>query len=96
MRDYMELGPTPVDEDCVQITEPNYEKIGYEECLRYVHQLRKQFHDRPDGVDIKVRKLMYDGGCGYYYEAVATYDDTKEDQVSYVYDMESRLPAKWE
>jgi hypothetical protein len=36
MRDYVSIGPSPCDEDCVQLGAQNYEALAKEECLRFI------------------------------------------------------------
>jgi hypothetical protein len=90
-REYISLGPTPCDEDCVPAgTHPSQE---IKECNAYKRQLRRMFPNPPENTSIGV-KYFYTGGG--YREVVVYYDDNSEASWTYAINVERNLPAKWD
>lgn len=73
MQDYINIGPTPTDEDCVQVGSLNYESLSRIECSRYRSLLQAMY---PQGI-FKVKSFSHDFGT--YYEVCAFYDSEDED-----------------
>ena len=49
-RDYIDIGASPSDEDCVQVGSPDYERRAREECNRFIALIRKTLGEEPEGV----------------------------------------------
>lgn len=94
MRDYMTLGPVPVDESCAQVGKDDFVEKERKELRAYRHQLERQFPDPPEGVTFGVKHFAHDFGS--YGEVVAKYDDDDEKQLEFVYQIEANLPDKWD
>lgn len=71
MREYLELGPCPPEEDAVQTTDPDYYHKAQAQCGRYIGILRSRFGEEPDGAKLRVRGFQHDFGT--YYEVVCYY-----------------------
>lgn len=99
-RTFFALGPSPYDEDCLQMgVAPNEECRA--EVVRYVEQLNRVLpipsHLAARGVRYGVRFFPYESDAGGYYEAVIHYDDDDEEAVEFVFnDVEVNLPANWD
>ncbi len=93
-RDYMELGPAPCEEDCVQVTR----KGGYllkmrEECLRFIELIRKKLGPEPEGARLSVKSNPHDFGT--YLDVVCYYDDEDDEARRYAYRCEREAPRTW-
>ena len=94
MRDYLPLGPTPWDEECVQVVSGgDYFDAMKSECNRYKELLQIRFHDRPEGVTFAVKTFAHDFGS--YCEAAICFDNADESQVSYAIYCERNTPRHW-
>ena len=95
MRDYIELGSTPYDEDCAQVGEANYRQLARFECQQFIAQLRRLFGPEPDGAELRVKAFSHDFGT--YYEVVCYFDDTLPESVDYAFQCEGdNAPANWD
>ena len=93
MREYIEIGPTPPDEDCQQIGE-NYDAVKAQaEMKRYIALLREKLGQEPDGARLTIKTFPHDFGS--YSEVVCYYDTEKEDSVAYAFACESNGPMNW-
>jgi len=91
MIDYIYLGSTPGDEDCVQVSS----KGGYlpamrRECAVYLHQLQRAFPD----VHFKVKRFDHD--FGLYYEVVAIFNVEDEGAEQAAYRVDDEVPTNWD
>lgn len=93
--EYMEIGPTPYDEDCAQVGSYNYRELARKEMNAFINQLNRTFPDANEkGISFKVKWFSHDFGS---YGEVCMYwniDDPIADQ--YVYAIDSNLPPKWD
>ena len=95
MTDYVEIGATPCDEDCLQVGSPEYTLEGaYAECERFLVLIRKKLGPEPQGARLMVKRFFHD--FGQYFEVVCKYDDRYEEAVDYAFKCESDAPTKWE
>jgi hypothetical protein len=92
---YIDIGPTPYDEECEPANVPssNYKRMR-EECNAFLRQLRRQLGTEPEGARLAV-KHERDGNDGYY-EVVCHYDTNHPASVEYAFKCESEMPAKWD
>lgn len=89
MRDYLELGPVPPEEECQQVGTSSYDdKKAREECERYKELLEKKFPTAQFGI----KKFHHDFGS--YREVVVYFDDTEEDPIAF--EVDRNLPMTWE
>lgn len=93
MREELNIGPVPCDEECAQLGEDNYSERAIAECRRYVDLIRKHVGLEPPGVRLKVKGFNHD--FGVYYEVVVSYDDGDENGIEYAFKCESEAPTKW-
>lgn len=92
MRDWLELGTTPVNEDCVQVTskKPYLDEMRAE-CRKYIELLRTRFPNFP--VQFSIKSSPHD--FGEYLDVVVYFNDAKEEEVNAAYFIESNLPETW-
>lgn len=93
MKDYVEIGASPSDEECAQIGEDNYYSKAKEECTRYIALLRKQFGKEPQGAKLAIKSFAHDFGS--YMEVVCYFDKAFPDSVEYAFRCEGEAPETW-
>lgn len=94
-RDYVSIGASPCEEDCVQV-EPTGAYIGpmKAECRRFLDLIRKKLGPEPEGAMLGIKSNPHDFGT--YYEVVCYYyDDENEEAAKYAYRCESESPKTW-
>lgn len=94
MRDYMTIGSSPYDEDCVQVgTDEYYERYRIElNALK--NQMLRVLGEPPELTSLGIKSFPHDFGT--YHELVCFYDDEDEASSEYAFRCESELPAKWD
>lgn len=89
--DYIELGPTPYEEDCVPVSkDEDYYPAMKAECEVYKRQLERMF---PKG-RFSIKSFPHE--FGQYCEVIVRYDDTNEEETDMVFEIEDKLPANWD
>lgn len=72
-RDYIDIGPTPAEEDCAQVGSPDYESRARPECIRFIDQIRRTLGEEPAKAALRVKSNPHDFGA--YLSVVCYYDD---------------------
>lgn len=95
MRDFINIGPGPADEECVQVsrTEP-YEAAMKAECRRFLELIRKHVGEEPEGARLAIKSFPHD--FGPYSEVVCHFDDEQPASVQYALMCESSAPTTWD
>jgi len=88
------LGPTPNAEKCAQVGTSNYTVLTNMEIQAYAGQICRQFPDMPSSLILLKKGNEHDFGT--YYELVVRFPIDDEKAVSYAYDMECKLPDRWD
>lgn len=91
MTDFIYIGPSPPDEECVQVGTPDYANLAWTECTRYIQLLRAFFGEEPPGCQLKIRTEPHQ--FGQYMEVICEY--TVEAGPEYALNCESNGPQKW-
>ncbi len=94
MRDYINIGPTPAGESCVQVGDPDYHEKAKEECKRFLKQLKNTFGEPPEGARLGIKSFDHD--FGIYHEVVCYFDTENEESMEYCFDIEANTPEYWE
>lgn len=94
MRDRIELGPTPGNEDCAQVGSDGYRDRARRECQAYIRQLERTFPNAPFGACYGIRAYQHDFGT--YLEVYISYDEDDASQASYAWNVEANLPGEWD
>jgi hypothetical protein len=89
-RDFLFIGSSPPDEECVQVGQPGAE----EECKRYIELLRATMGPEPPRTRLGVKWQGHDFGA--YCEVVCRYDDEDDDSIAYAMKCEGEGPATWD
>ena len=88
MRDYINIGSAPCDEDCAQLGQDDYRERAIDECKRFIQLLRKTFGDEPPEARLAIK--WFDHDFGSYYEV----EDEKARE--YAFRCENETPITWE
>jgi len=93
MRDYLAIGSSPNEENCVQTGSENYSARQKKECRLYIEAIRKKLGKEPLGASLELKSFPHDFGS--YTEVVCYYDSEIEESIEYAYKCESDSPATW-
>lgn len=94
MREYLTLGPTPVDEKCAQMGRDDFWEESEKECKRYIELLKKKFgKTMPYGCSFRTKSFDHD--FGMYREVCVFYDDEDNVGLAFALHVEGNLPQKW-
>ena len=92
--EYMELGPTPCDEDCAQLGTDGYRERARKEAQAYIRQLVRIHGEPPAYADFATKWFNHE--FGQYCEVVIKYDEDNDEAREYAYKVESNLPPTWD
>jgi len=93
---YLELGPSPIEEECVQL-DPNKDYISdmKAECRRFKALLDRTFPNYAENhACFAVKRFEHDFGT--YYEVVIFYDEDDEESEGFAYEVERNIPLRWD
>ncbi|MEF3304270.1 hypothetical protein PV407_13940 [Paenibacillus sp. GYB003] len=94
-KEYLELGPAPYEEDCVQVrVNVDYKPAMKEECERFIELLKKINGVPPEGAYFTIKWNSHD--FGPYADVRIVFDDENEAHVEYAYKVENNIPAHWD
>ena len=93
MRDYTSIGPSPCDEECVQVGTPDYMALARPECQRFLELIRKELGPEPPGAQLRIKSNAHDFGS--YLDVVCYFDDQDEEATDYAYRCEADAPQTW-
>ncbi len=94
MRDYLIIGSSSYDEDCVQVGDPHYYRNMLGECLRFMALRRTLVGPEPEGAELCITAFEHDFGT--YHEVVCWYDTMLPASFAYAQRCEDEMPATWE
>lgn len=94
MLDYLELGPVPANEECVQVGEDNYTELGKKECYIHKRQLERQFPSLPGEMRFGVKAFNHD--FGGYYDVVIYFRGGIQEEAQMAYRIEREASPDWD
>lgn len=94
MREQLEIGSSPCEEDCAQVGSANYRTHAYREMRTFIAQLRRTFGPEPATAHLTIRAFPHDFGT--YHEVVVTWDEDDYIGQEYAYRIEANTPATWD
>jgi len=94
MRDYINIGATPAEEDCAQVGSPDYSSRARVECQRFIELIRKTLGPEPEGARLATKSFPHD--FGGYFEGVCYFDDQDEEARKYAFRSEREAPTRWD
>ncbi len=62
MRDWLDIGPSPPGETCVQLGSDCYYEFARVECQLYIELLRRALGPEPEGARLGIRENPHDFG----------------------------------
>jgi len=93
MRDYIDIGPVPAEEDCEQLG-PNYNAgKARRECQAYIEAIRRVCGPEPANAQLRIKGNDHD--FGRYYEVVCYYESEDRASLDYALKCESDAPSRW-
>lgn len=92
-RDYVEIGPSPADEPCVNVGETDYTNRARAECKRFIQVIRAALGEEPGTARLYVKANPHDFGT--YLEVACGYDEDDREGAEYAYKCESDAPQNW-
>ncbi len=95
MRDYLTLGGTPYDEECAQVGDANYYERMKVETKAYIAQLYRMFPGAAEA-DCSFRCRGFSHDFGTYHEVVVTYNSDDDASAEFAYNVENKIPGKWD
>lgn len=90
MREYIELGSTPIEENCTQTTDVDFESRSAKECKAYAHQLKRLFPNS----SFSIKSFAHD--FGNYKEVVVYYNPDNQEDSDRAANIENNLPLYWD
>lgn len=93
MRDYLEIGPCPVNEDAAQIGDAGFDAANQSETFRFLRLIERTVGAPPEGASLVIRTHRHDFGC--YREVAVKFDDRFPLAVDYAFHVESNSPEDW-
>jgi hypothetical protein len=93
MRDYVEIGPCPHDEEAAQLGQPDFDAKNIAECRQFIRAIRIKCGEPPEGAELRMKSNPHD--FGVYREAAVYFDTNNEEAAAYAYRCEDEAPATW-
>lgn len=94
MKDYLDIGSTPWQEECAQVGTEGYWERARAECRRYIEAIKRKFGPEPQGARLAVKSNPHD--FGDYLSVVCWFDEANEEARRYAFLCESDGPATWD
>jgi len=94
MRDYIDIGPVPCNEDCAQLGQPGFYDQNIKECRRFIELIRATLGPEPAGARLGIKANEHEFGT--YREVVCYYDDKNEQAIDYAFRCEREAPENWD
>lgn len=94
MKDHIDIGSSPSEEDCAQVGQKDYADQARLECHTFIEQLRRMFGKEPEGANLAIKSNPHDFGT--YLSVVCYFDDASEEATKYAFKLESETPAEWD
>jgi len=94
MRDYIDIGSSPAEEDCAQVGTPDYQQRARAECTRFIELIRRTLGEEPGSAHLAIKSNPHDFGT--YYEVVCYFDDNDEEGMKYAFRCEAEAPVRWD
>jgi hypothetical protein len=89
--DYLELGPTPVEENCAQCgVQDDFTEQNKIECRAFKNQLQRLFPT----ADLRVKAFPHDFGT--YREVCVYFDENDEKSCDVAYAIENSVTNNWD
>ncbi len=94
MRDSINIGPVPPDEECEQLGTTYNPTKARKECQEYIKLLRRFFGPEPGSASLYIKSNPHDFGT--YLEVECRFDDNDAEGQDYAFKCESDGPQYWD
>jgi hypothetical protein len=94
MREWIDIGSSPSEEDCAQVGTDGYYPRARRECRAYIALIRRTLGDEPPGASLSVKSNEHDFGT--YLSVVCYYEPGNEAALDYAFKCESEGPQDWD
>jgi hypothetical protein len=94
MRDWIDIGSSPPEEDCAQMGSGDYYERARMECRAYIGLLRRALGDEPPGASLAVKSHPHD--FGNYLSVACYFDPHSEAAADYAFRCEAEGPQQWD
>jgi hypothetical protein len=97
--DFIELGPTPVDEDASDFgIDPEFDRKNYEECTRFRNLLEAIFLPQLPNEDAHIRFFIkkFPYSESYYREVCVEFNPEHHASREFAYYIENNIPSTWD
>jgi len=91
MKQFIQLGTAPPDEDCAQLGSDNYQERARIEASIHIEQLNRFFKRKPKGFSFGIKRFNHD--FGEYIDIVLYYAD---DEAERAYTLQEKQPKVWD
>jgi len=96
MKDYISIGSSPCDEDCVQLGSSDYYKRATKECNQFIKLIRKACGEEPEESTARLAIKHNSHDFGTYLDVVCYFDDQDELGAEYALWCEGNTPMTWD
>jgi hypothetical protein len=94
MRDFISIGPSPVNEECVQTNTIDYDVRARAECRRFIELIRNKLGPEPPLTRLGIETFTHN--LRTYMEVVCYYNANNDVSIEYAYRCEAESPESWE
>jgi hypothetical protein len=94
VREQLDLGCAPSEEDCAQVGSDDYHDRSRRECRAYIAQLRRIFGEEPPGASLFIKSNPHDFGT--YLSVVCSYASDDQEAANYAFGCEAKGPRAWD
>ena len=94
MREHLDIGSTPPEEDCAQVGSEDYYPRARRECRAYINLLRRTLGPEPHGAELRINQNPHDFGT--YLSVACYYDPTDSVAADYAFRCEVEGPLAWD
>lgn len=89
----IDLGPTPLDEECAQFGSANFAARAYSECVRFKNFLKRKFPP-VDDTFFSIKKVI--DGNAIWYGVVINYNPNNKKAKDFALHIANNLPKNWD
>lgn len=94
MKDFLNIGSSPCDEDCAQVGSEDYRNRARKECQRFIATIHRVCGQEPVETRLAIKEFPHDFGS--YLEVVCYFDDALPESMEYAFWVEGNTPLTWD
>jgi hypothetical protein len=93
MRDYLEIGPCPAEEEAAQLGTDGFDAANKAECLQFIKAIKRVCGEPPEGASLAIKSNSHD--YGIYREVIVRFDPEDRASTDYAFMVEEKAPTTW-